>query len=410
MGMARSSAWRRLGLFVGGSIAAAPLLLQPLPAAAATTGTLFALLNSPLSIATVDPASGALTQLADLSLPDGLGGGYNPTMADDPTNHRLFLDRTLVDLSVDPIAITHQLVTIDSVSGAVSASPLDHDLSGLVFDPSTGTLFGFTAECCPAQIVTVDPGTGAETHVADLTGESFSLMALAPTTHSIYLDSESFASNPPTDTILTVNTATGVVSQSPDLTTGTRSLAYDSSNASLFGITFGQPQFVHIDPSTGSETAVGAYDFGTLFVGPGAAVDPATHTIFMVQSDFDPAIGLVSHIASINDQTGAGVLGASTGTGIATIAFEPANAAPNLKADLQAAIASGAIDNAGVAGALLAELNAATAAQSRGQCSAAIRLYQAFINDLMAQSGKHVAAATATQLAGEAQFQMTQCS
>lgn len=409
MGMAHSAAWRRFGMLVVGSIAAAPLLLQPLAASAATTGTLFALLNSPLSVAAVDPASGALTPLADLSLPDGLGGGYNPTMADDPTNHRLFFERSLVDFTVDPIVITNQLVTVDSSSGAVSTSPLDHALSGLVFDPSTGTLFGFTADCCPAQIVTVDPGTGAETHVADLTGDSFSFMALAPSSHSIYLDSESFASFPPTDSILTVDTTNGAVTQSGTLTTGVRSLAFDTSNGSLFGITFGQPQFVRIDPDAGSETAVGAYDFGSLFVGPGATVDSANHTIFLVASDFDPVIGLVSHIAAIDDQTGAGVLGASTGTGIAAIAFEPSRAAPNLRADLEAAIASGAIDNAGVGRALLAELDAAAAAQARGQCTAAVRIYQSFINDVQAQSGKHIAPATAAQLISEAQLLIANC-
>ena len=408
--MVSRTALRRLGLLVGASIAIAPLLLQPLAASAATTGTLFALLNSPLSIATVDPASGALTQLADLSLPAGLGGGYNPTIADDPTNHRLFLDRTLVDFSVDPIVITSQLVTVDSVTGAVSASPLDQALSGLIFDPSTGTLFGFTAECCPAQIVVVDPGTGVETHVADLAGESFSSMALAPASHSIYLAAESFASSPPTDSILTVNTTNGVVSQSGNLTTGVRSLAFDSSNGSLFGITFGQPQFVRIDPIAGTATAVGAFDFGGLFVGQGATVDSATHTIFMVASDFDPVNGQVSHIASLNDETGAGVLGASTGTSIGAIAFEPGNAAPDLRADLQAAIASGAIDNAGVARALLAKLDAATAAQSRGQCGVATRIYNAFISDVKAQSGKHVAAATAAQLISDAQSSIANCS
>jgi hypothetical protein len=327
-------------------------------------------------------------------------------MADDPTNHRLFLDRTLVDFSVDPIAFTNQLVTIDSVTGAVSASPLDHALTGLVFDPSTGTLFGFTAECCPAQIVTVDPGTGVETHVADLAGESFSFMALAPSSHSIYLDAESFVSLPPTNSIATVSTANGAVSQSANLSTGVRSLAFDSSNGSLFGITFGQPQFVRIDPSAGTETAVGAYDFGTVFVGPGTAVDPATHTVFLIASDFDPVNGLVSHITTINDQTGAGVQGASTGTSIAAIAFEPSNAVPNLQADLQAATASGAIDDAGVARALLAEAKAASAAK---QCSVAARIYQSFINNVKAQSGKHIAPATAALLIGEAKFLIANC-
>ena len=130
----------------------------------------------------------------------------------------------------------------------------------------------------------------------------------------------------------------------------------------------------------------------------------------MVASDFDPVNGQVSHIASLDDQTGAGVLGASSGTSIAAIAFEPGNAAPDLRADLQAAIASGAIDNAGVARALLAKLDAATDAQSLGQCGVATRIYNAFISDIKAQSGKHIAAATAAQLISDAQTSIASCS
>lgn len=118
---------------------------------------------------------------------------------------------------------------------------------------------------------------------------------------------------------------------------------------------------------------------------------------------------------SINDQTGAStespaLLDSVVGLGLAfeptaTVAITPAST----RADVQSAVQSGAISSSGVATALLAQLDAASAARTRGQCATAASIYQAFINALAAQSGQFVAATTAAQLTGDAQFLISNC-
>ncbi len=413
--MSAGKALRKLALIVGASLTLVPLLMQPIPAEAASSGTLFGIDIRHAAVVSINPSSGALTTVADLSLPLGQPGpGFGDTMASDPATHRLFVVRSVFDLSAFPPAITYQLITVDSRSGAFTVSPgLGHPVTGLAFDTAAGKLLGFTGDCCPNQIVSIDPTSGSFTHVADVIGDSFSFMTFAPSTHSLYMDSESFSApppNPPVNTLLAVNTLTGAVTSSPQLSRGLNSLAFDTSQGALFATTFFPPSFIRIDPTTGVETQLGSYDFG-FFLEGGTALDPGTHTYFKVQDVFDdPIQGPIAHIASINDQTGAGVLGATTGTNLAAIVFEPVSiTAESIRTDVRNAVASGAIDNAGVGSALLAELNAAAAAHASGECGVAANLYNAFIADLTAQSGKHVAAATATQLIGEAQFLIANC-
>ena len=95
---------------------------------------------------------------------------------------------------------------------------------------------------------------------------------------------------------------------------------------------------------------------------------------------------------------------------MAFLAFEPAGITPDtIKSDVRSALASGAITNSGLATSLLAELNAASDARSRGQCAVSARTYQAFINDVSAQSGKLIASSKASLLVSEAQFQIDNC-
>jgi len=413
--MARKLTFRRLWLIVAASVATLPVLFLPMPVAASSTGTLFGIDIRRSAVVSVDPSTGALTPLADLSLPPGqLFPGFSSSMVDDPASHQLFLVRVVQDISAFPPTTTDQLITVDTRTGAFTVSPgLAHPVTAMAFDTSSATLFGMTGDCCPNQIVSINPATGVLTHVADVIGDSFSFLAIAPSTHSLYIDSESFAAlppSPPVNTLLTVNTQTGVVTSSPHLSTGVNSLAFDTSLGALFGTTFFPPHFVRIDPTTGSETLLGSYSFG-FFLEPGTAIDSASHTFFKVQDVFDdPVQGPIAHIASINDQTGAGVLGATTGTNLAAIAFEPVLiTAESIKADVRAALASGAITNLDFASALLAQLSAAEAARSRGQCATAANIYNAFINTLKAQSGNQVAATTASQLISEAKFLIANC-
>ena len=61
------------------------------------------------------------------------------------------------------------------------------------------------------------------------------------------------------------------------------------------------------------------------------------------------------------------------------------------------------ITNKGVANSLMAKLDAAQAAFDRGQTGVAINLLHAFVDEVSAQSGKHIVAEHATHLMEHAQ-------
>ncbi len=70
---------------------------------------------------------------------------------------------------------------------------------------------------------------------------------------------------------------------------------------------------------------------------------------------------------------------------------------------VQHAYDMGHIDNAGVAHSLLAKLDAAQAALDRSQPLVAVNKLQAFINEVNAQSGRHIAAEHAAHMVMHAQ-------
>lgn len=57
---------------------------------------------------------------------------------------------------------------------------------------------------------------------------------------------------------------------------------------------------------------------------------------------------------------------------------------------VQHAFEMGHISNAGVANSLLRKVDAALAAEERGQTSVAVRILEAFINEVEAQAGKNI--------------------
>jgi hypothetical protein len=81
----------------------------------------------------------------------------------------------------------------------------------------------------------------------------------------------------------------------------------------------------------------------------------------------------------------------------------------SIKADVQDFLQSGAIRNPGEATSLLASLNAAAARRVDGNCATAANIYQAFINELQAQSGKGVNATAAAIMIGDAQYLIAHC-
>jgi hypothetical protein len=394
------------------SIALLPFTVQPLQAAASTSsGTLFAITGSQ-ALVKVDPSTGGFTQLTDLNTPKS---PQSNALAGDPTTHRLFTVRTTVTFSPNGPIFTEELLTINGQTGVIVSNP---QISGrppqdLVFDTSTGTLYGFTG----LAIVRIDPASASMSTVATISNGSgafiFSL-ALDSQSHTVYVSREDVSGPVGTNTphVLSVNTQTGTFTTGPVLTQPVRQIAIDSGK--LFGITdCCSFNFVGINPSTGATNFIASV--GGSIIQFGMTTDPTSHTIFVDIENQEPPGSSVfkDHIVSINDVTGQSAVSADLPDSVVTLglAFEPAIMVTpeSIEADVRSAFASGAITNAGVAISLLLKLDVAEAARSLGHCSTAAKAYAAFIRELSAQSGKTVAPATANQLTSEAQFLITNC-
>ena len=386
-----------------------PLVVQPIAAPAASTGTLYGLGQS--TVVTINPATGETATYADLPQVDTFPGAFFNQLASDPAGHRLFTSRTFYSEDFTP---HYQIVTVDTSTDPPTITLSEDMASGitdLVFDPGTGALFGQTNMCCPFQLVRIDPVSGAQTHVADIPGKQPLRMTGAPDRHAIYLPTEDFdpITFQPIVTVVTIDTRSGAVSQSRPVAKGLFGLVYDRASGNLFGKTFCCPaSLVAVNPSTGAETTLAA----ELPIGGGLTIDSGTHTVLMTADDFD-GFNFVQRIESVNDVTGA--TSASSGTlptdtYINSLAFMPTLITPaQIRADVQDALASGAITKAGIAKNLLAELDDAQAARIRGQCNTATNIYQQFINDVNAQTGKSISLATASRLVSEAQFLIANC-
>ena len=96
-------------------------------------------------------------------------------------------------------------------------------------------------------------------------------------------------------------------------------------------------------------------------------------------------------------------------TGTKSETFSVIVTADSIEDDVTQFLSSGAIKNNGQANSLLANLNAAAAARTRGQCSTAANIYQAFISKLQAQSGKGVDATAAAIMIADAQHLVAHC-
>ena len=81
----------------------------------------------------------------------------------------------------------------------------------------------------------------------------------------------------------------------------------------------------------------------------------------------------------------------------------------SIKGDVNQFLGSGKIKNQGLANSLLAKLNAAAKARAAGNCATANNIYQAFINELQAQSGKGVDATAAAIMIADAQYLIAHC-
>jgi hypothetical protein len=81
----------------------------------------------------------------------------------------------------------------------------------------------------------------------------------------------------------------------------------------------------------------------------------------------------------------------------------------SIKDDVRLFRASGAIKKAREASSLVAKLDAAAALRARGNCAAAAKRYQAFINELQVQSGKGLDATAAAIMIADARYLIAHC-
>ena len=92
-----------------------------------------------------------------------------------------------------------------------------------------------------------------------------------------------------------------------------------------------------------------------------------------------------------------------------SVTFSIVVTSDSIKDDVTQFLSGGAIKNAGLANSLLAKLNAAAAARAAGDCSSAASIYEAFIREVSAQSGKGVDAAAAAIMIADAQYLIAHC-
>jgi hypothetical protein len=392
------------------AVAVMPFLGQPVPAAAASGGTLFAISGISQSIlSSVDPATAAITPIEDLA---GTNQGQLVSITGDPATHRIFADRqSVVFIPPSTINVTTEILTINSLNGAFTVSgPVNEPVGQSVFDPSTGSLYLLGIH----GIFRVDPATGATTLVSSLgTAANFtSSMAVVPGANRIYVSTQMF--NPDgsiSSAILTVDTLHGSFTTSPNLPIRVEFIVFDPSSGLL--MSSDAQNLYRLDPINGTATTIANFNSDASFVPTFAgAVDPTTSTVYVHIQSFPNFLTTNEELASVNDKTRAFSVSPAAAEQLWSLYFEtpaPVITPDSVIADVNSALSSGAITNAGVAAALLAELNQAKDARLRGQCATAALIYQAFISNVQAQSGIAISPATASQLVSEAQFLIKNC-
>jgi hypothetical protein len=254
--------------------------------------------------------------------------------------------------------------------------------------------------------------TGSETLLATLPDGQYTPVVVAVGAGTIYLAQISFASFPPTNILYSVDAVTGAVSRGPTVGTGVVYLAYDAYSGDLLAKTFCCPaHIVRINPRSGAVTVVSNFDVD---LGSTITVDPASHVVFAIQ-DEQQAFDFVQQVDSVNGQTGAisqsPEISISVSGYLSSPTFETVVVtAQQLRDDLATAVANGAVSGQGLASSLAARLNAADTVRNGAGCKAAAKLYDAFMNNVSAQSGDGISPAAAELLVSDAESVKVFCS
>jgi hypothetical protein len=124
--------------------------------------------------------------------------------------------------------------------------------------------------------------------------------------------------------------------------------------------------------------------------------------------DSGQAINLLTELATGDHMFTVDAADNVGGTSMASVTFTIIVTAESIKDDVGQFLASGAI-TLDHGRSLLGMLNAAASARAKGDCATANRIYQAFINELQAQSGKKVTAQAAAIMIADAQYLIAHC-
>jgi hypothetical protein len=178
------------------------------------TNTVFGL--GPTGIFKVDPVSGDTTTVATAAKLGFSCCGIT-SMAVVPGGHTIYVNDDAFD--TDTGTNTNQIITLDTSSGAVTSSPVvPGSVRIIAFDSGDGGLYGL-ADCCPRQLVRLDPSSAAESSVAAFSsdpnqGMPFA-MAVDPSTHTVFTDLQTFIDPDTTqDQIVSINDQDGTTSVS----------------------------------------------------------------------------------------------------------------------------------------------------------------------------------------------------
>src|SRR6266851_8696609 len=333
--MGLAAARRGFGALVAIAIGLLPALVQPVSAGAASTGTLFGITGmdrSTLSKIVLGTGAVTVTPIAQLGLPPNFNAQIT-NITGDAATHRIFALRLSVIAPPPPANSTmiFELLTIDSQSGApLAITTVNAPIGDLQFDPVSNSLYALTSGGPQGvrSVVRLDPKFGTISTVASLppAGAVIDSMAVSGQTHTIYVNREDISfprpPEPPTQILAVDTVLNAVVSTSPVLSRAIRSISYDTSSNSLFGVTECCPQdLLQIDPSSWTQNFIANVNNSTqqgfLFY---QAVDPLSHTVFLPFEFF--VLPSESHIVSVDTKTRMPSVSPAIPTGVASIYFE----------------------------------------------------------------------------------------
>ncbi|HQR08700.1 MAG TPA: hypothetical protein PLN21_17880 [Gemmatales bacterium] len=222
------------------------------------------------------------------------------------------------------------LVTLDPLTGSAalvgplrSAANSPYSLTGLVFDPVSGVLYGATtpnSSTAPSSLVTVDPATGQVTTIGNfgLPNGSFGDIAFDRVTGALYgtrtNGGDLYTINPVTGAATLVGPFGGEVGSSG------HGLAMSYANV-LFTVPDGNRLYT-FNTTTGAATPGALLTGGVLQSRNINAMDfNAANTLFGVNNQ--PDSGSIPHLVNIDPVTGAITDIGATLSGLDAIAFTP---------------------------------------------------------------------------------------